>query len=49
MRRIRIPVALGINDFALDVPRRRLYLLAFADATLLRVEVPADLLPHEMQ
>ena len=43
-RRIRIPGAVGINDFALDLPRRRLYLLAYADATLLRVDVPEELL-----
>ena len=42
--RVSIPDAIGINDFALDAPRRRLYLLAWADATLLRVNLPEGLL-----
>lgn len=43
-RRLRVQGARGINAFALDIPRRRLYLLAYEDATLLRVDFPAEAL-----
>lgn len=41
--RIHVPDAVGISGMALDAPRRRLYLLAWADATLLRVDLPGEL------
>lgn len=40
VRRIRIPAAHGVRGFALDSRRRWLYLLAYADAAILRTRLP---------
>lgn len=46
-RRIRAPEAIGINGFALDLPRRRLYLLAAGEGTVLRADLPPALFQEE--